>query len=356
MEFRLLLKSISVYGEFMNISPVQPQITPNFAGSEQKPQKLKYNKDTLLENNFKTKMEIGTDKLKKAFTTYPAKGLKGDRNANFYEFLTMGTVPYLLGSAALMGVFNFANKYFTPFAQSKAGSIGKKMALGVAFYGVAKEASKALVNKPVKALTGVDTEMPYAKVVEGFPKFEGDKNTKAVEYHKVFESVEFPRYDLLYGKTLEDRNVYYDKVAKKLGLGENLASSDKEVKPRLKEIIARSNTAKSISSYLWAATGVGVAIQQPWDNFFTAAKKGKGFEKVKNCVRSFGNNFVKSVKDLWTGGANPTTVQKYAGKALIGAAVLSTVIGVANTVINARKSAKLEDKNVFDENRKVVVD
>lgn len=340
----------------MNISPIKPQIETSFVGKEQKPQRLKYNKDTLLENNFKTQLEIKGDKFKKAFTTYPAKGLKGDKNANFYEFLTMGTVPYLMGSAALMAVFNFANKYFTPFAQSKAGSIGKKMALGVAMYGVAKEASKSLVNVPVKAMTGVDTEMPYAKVVEGFPKFEGDKNTKSIEYHKVFESVEFPRYDLLYGKTLEDRNAYYDKVAKKLGLGENLASSDKEVKPRLKEIIARSNTAKSISSYMWAATGVGVAIQKPWDNFFTATTKGQGFAKVKNVVRSFGNNFVKSVKDLWTGGANPTTVQKYAGKALIGLAVASTVIGVANTVINARKSAKLEDKNVFDENRKVVVD
>ncbi|MBR1943197.1 hypothetical protein IJ843_05640 [bacterium] len=342
----------------MNINSVQPQIE-SFSGKvakEQKPQQLKYTKDTLLENNFKTKMEIQGDKLVKAFTTYPAKGLKGDKNANFYEFLTMGTVPYLLGSAALMTVFNAANKFFTPFAQSKAGSIGKKMALGVAFYGVAKEASKALVNKPVKALTGVDTEMPYAKVVEGFPKFEGDTNTKSIEYHKVFESVEFPRYDLLYGKTNEDRNAYYDKVAKKLGLGENLASSDKEVKPRLKEIIARSNTAKSISSYLWAATGVGLAIQKPWDNFFTSATKGQGFAKVKNMARSFGNNFVKSAKDLWTGGANPTKVQKYAGKALIGAAVAATVIGVANTVINARKSAKLEDKNIFDENRKVVLD
>ena len=342
----------------MNIKSVQPPIEQNFLGkaNTQEPQKLKYTKDTLLENNLKTKLEMSGDKLVKAFTTYPAKGLKGDRNSNFYEFLTMGTVPYLLGSAALMGVFNLANKFFTPFAQSKAGSIGKKMALGVAFYGVAKEVSKALINKPVKAFTGVDTEMPYAKVVEGFPRFEGDKNTKAVEYHKVFESVEFPRYDLLYGKTNEDRNAYYDKIAKKLGLGENLASSDKEVKPRLKEIIARSNTAKSISSYLWAATGVGLAIQKPWDNFFVSATKGRGFEKVKNMARSFGNNFVKAAKDLWTGGANPTKVQKYAGKALIGAAVVSTIVGVANTVINARKSAKLEDKNIFDENRKVVED
>lgn len=341
----------------MNINPVMPQIQQGFTSNkEQEPKKLKYAKDTLLENNLKTRATIQADKLTKAFTTYPAKGLKGDRNANFYEFLTMGTVPYLMGSAALMAVFNLANKYFTPFAQSKAGSIGKKMALGVAMYGVAKEASKSLVNVPVKAMTGVDTEMPYAKVVEGFPRFEGDKNTKSIEYHKVFESVEFPRYDLLYGKTNEDRNAYYDKVAKKLGLGENLASSDKEVKPRIKDIIVRSNTAKSISSYLWAATGVGLAVQKPWDNFFVSATKGKGVQKVANMARSFCNNFVKAAKDLWTGGANPTKVQKYAGKALIGAAVAATVIGVVNTVASARKSVKLEDKNVFDANRKVVVD
>jgi len=341
----------------MNINPVMPQIQQGFTSKkEQEPKKLKYAKDTLLENNFKTRATIQADKLTKAFTTYPAKGLKGDKNANFYEFLTMGTVPYLMGSAALMAVFNLANKHFTPFANSKAGQIGKKMALGVAMYGVAKEASKSLVNVPVKAMTGVDTEMPYAKVVEGFPKFEGDKNTKSIEYHKVFESVEFPRYDLLYGKTNEDRNVYYDKVAKKLGLGENLASSDKEVKPRIKDIIVRSNTAKSISSYLWAATGVGLAVQKPWDNFFVSATKGKGVQKAANMARSFGNNLVKAAKDLWTGGANPTKVQKYAGKALIGAAVAATVIGVANTVISARKSANLEDKNVFDSNRKVVVD
>ena len=130
----------------MKVNSVSPQIQQSFQAKEQKPQKLKYHKDTLLENNLKTKLEIQGDKLTKAFTTYPAKGLKGDKNANFYEFLTMGTVPYLVGSAALMAVFNLANKYFTPFAQSKAGSIGKKMALGVAMYGIAKEASKSLVN------------------------------------------------------------------------------------------------------------------------------------------------------------------------------------------------------------------
>ncbi len=337
----------------MEVKNIQSSNNISFSAkaNEQKP--LKYQKDTVLKNNLATQVEVTTDKFTKAFTTYPAKGLKGDKNANFYEFLTMGTVPYVLGSAALMGVFNLANKYFTPFAQSKAGSVGKKLALGVLFYGVAKEASKALINKPVKALTGVDTEMPYAKVVEGLPKFEGDKNTKNIEYHKVFESVEFPRYDLLYGQG-EKRNEYYDKVAKKLGLGENLKSSDKEVKPRIKEIVSKSNSAKSMASYLWAAVGVGLAVQKPWDNFFTATTKGQGLQKVGNCIKSFGRNFVDSAKELWTGGANPTKGQKIAGKALIGAAVAATVLGVVNTVVSARRSSKLSNEEVFDKNKQIV--
>ena len=39
-----------------------------------------------------------------AFIDYPIKGLRGDVNANFYEFLTMGIVPYILGSAVFMTV------------------------------------------------------------------------------------------------------------------------------------------------------------------------------------------------------------------------------------------------------------
>ena len=75
-----------------------------FSGNDSK--KLPYTKDTLLQNNFSTRTRIGFDKLTNALTLYPAKGLKGDKNANFYEFLTMGTVPYLVGSATLMGVCN----------------------------------------------------------------------------------------------------------------------------------------------------------------------------------------------------------------------------------------------------------
>ena len=84
----------------------------NFKNNNAEGKKLPYAKDTLLENNFATRARIGYDKFTNALTLYPAKGLKGSKNANFYEFLTMGTVPYVIGSLMLMSVFNSANKFF----------------------------------------------------------------------------------------------------------------------------------------------------------------------------------------------------------------------------------------------------
>ena len=79
--------------------------------------------------------------------------------------------------------------------------------------------------------------------------------------YKVLESLEFPRWDVKYGDETkgEERNVWFDKIAKKIGLGDNLRDSDQDVKPRVKEIAVKTNVAKTFSSYLWAAVGVGVA-------------------------------------------------------------------------------------------------
>ena len=319
--------------------------------------KLKYDRDTIIEHNPLTSAKIAGTKTLDSFTVYPVKGLNGDKNFNFYEFLSLGIVPYLIGSAGFISVFNLANKYFQPAAKFQADKIGNKMGLGVLFYGLAKWASKKFVSAPVHALTGVDTELPYARVVENHPKFEGDKNTKTIEYHKVFESVEFPRFDLLdRDKNGNITSEYYDKVAKKLGLGDKLNDSRQEVQPRIRDIISRSTAAKNLSSYLWAATGVGFAFQTPWEDFFVSFKQGQGMDKVKNIARAFGKCSVDAIKSLWNGGVNPTKLTKCAGKILLGSAVASTVLGVVNVVSNARKSPKLENEKVFDSNRKVVVD
>lgn len=325
----------------------------SFSSGDKKEKSLEYSHDTLLNNNFATRTKIGIDKLTNAMTVYPAKGFKGSKNANFYEFLTMGTIPYIIGSITMMSVFNSANKHFAPFAKTKASALGQKMALGVLFYGILKSASKAFVSKPVQMFTGIDTEKPYAKVIYELPDDINDTDITSIEHHKVFESVEFPRWDLLYGNELkgEKRNYRYDKIAKKLGMGENLNDSDQEVKPRIKEIVIKTNLAKNISSYLWAATGVGVAFQKPWENFFNVMTfkfwKGKEFKKS---LTSFGKSFVESTKEFWKGEG--TGVAKHSGKILFGAAALTTVLGVINAV--SHKSTHTKD--VINKNERYVVD
>ncbi len=164
------------------INSVNNNINFSADGNDKNKKALDYTHDTLLKNNLATRTLIGIDKLTNAMTVYPVKGLKGSKNANFYEFLTMGTVPYLIGSAMLMGVFNAANKFFAPFARSKASAIGQKMALGVLFYGIAKSVSKSFISKPVQLMTGIDTERPYAKVIYELP----DESNKKEENYSEF--------------------------------------------------------------------------------------------------------------------------------------------------------------------------
>ena len=318
---------------------------------------LEYNHDTLLKNNVVTRTSIGIDRLANAFTVYPAKGLKGSKNANFYEFLTMGTVPYLIGSGMLMAVFNLASKHYAPFQKTMARSTGNKLALGVLFYGIMKNFSKSFISKPIQLFTGIDIEQPYAKVIYELPDDINDTDITSIEHHKVFESVEFPRWDLLYGDESkgENRNVKYDKIAAKLGMGTDLKDSDQEVKPRIKEIVVKSNVAKSISSYLWAAVGVAFAFQAPWENFFNVMTlkfwKGKEFKK---CLQSFGNNFIKSAKTLYNGEGQG--LKKHAGKILLGLAALSSILGVVNALHSSKTPSKVSASDVIDKNNRYVVD
>ncbi|MBO6086732.1 hypothetical protein J6P92_00095 [bacterium] len=328
----------------------------NFS-ADKSSKELEYSHDTLLKNNLSTRTKIQADKLTNAITVYPAKGFKGSKNANFYEFLTMGTVPYLIGSGTLMAVFNAANKYYSPFQKTMAGKYGNKLALGVLFYGIMKNFSKSFISKPIKLLTGIDTEMPYAKVIYELPDDINDTDITSIEHHKVFESVEFPRWDLLYGDEAkgEKRNFRYDKIANKLGMGENLKDSDQEVKPRIKEIVVKSSLAKNISSYFWAACGVALAVQEPWEKYFKVMtfKFWKGKEFMKS-LKSFGSSFTESVEAFWKGEGKG--LKKHAGKILFGAAVLSSVLGVINTMSSSKTPSKIDSADVIKKSDRYVVD
>ncbi len=338
------------------ILPVNNQNpTPFFSANKQKKNEKEYTHDTLLPNNLSTRMRIGMDKFTNAITLYSAKGFKGSRNANFYEFLTMGQIPYLIGSGTLIAVFNAANKHYNLFDQPSAKALGNKMALGVVLYGLLKSASKPLVTAPVHWITGIDTERPYAKVNYELPDDIYDTDITNIEYHKVFESVDFSRWDLLLmdPKSGKPRNARYDIIAKKLGMGTNLKDSDQEVKPRIKEIVEKTSAAKSITSYLWAAAGVALAFQKPWESYFNVATlKFWDTKKFAHSMKIFGKSLVESAKAMYKGEG---CKYKHAGKFMIYTPLAATVLGVLNVMRSEHKPSKLDSADIIEKERKYVV-
>ncbi len=324
-----------------------------------------------------TSAKIKADKLVKAFTKYPAKGMQGSKNANFYEFLTMGTVPYLMGSATMIGVFNIASKFFDTPAAVNASKLGKKMGIGVAVYGVAKELSKKLIETPVNLKYGIDVNLPYRKKIDELPEERNKDNLIAFETHKAFESVDFPRWDLFYNNENfgPERNSYFKKVGKKMGLKEDQLgeAADQKVKPLIKEKLVKTKLYTTLSSYLWAGVGVGVAMQKPWENLVVnpakrmanyknykklaevAKEQGKSIAKYDNFAKDFGKKFVESCKEFVNNGSKST---KIAGRALLGAAVGMTLLGNFSTLLDFNKEGKKNAQastSLIDESKEKVV-
>ena len=313
--------------------------------------------DTLLKNDFTTRTRIAMDKFTKAFTVYPARGLKGSINSDFYEFLTMGTVPYVIGSLTLMSIFNSAAKHFEAFGKSAAYKLGNKMALGVIFYALANTLSKSFVNLPVKWATGIDTQLPYLKVNHQLPESKDDFDLTSYEYHKVGESVEFTRWDLLYGDPNDKKelNRRFDKIAKRNGLGTNLNDSDQAVKPMYKEVLVKSGFARSISSYLWAAAGVALAFQKPWEAYFkVATAKFWNTKDFTHSLKVFGNSLKESAKVFYNPLNPKGKTEKYSGKTILGIAAAATILGVLNAVHITKKPSKVNEKDVIDKNKESV--
>lgn len=150
------------------------------------------------------------------------------------------------------------------------------------------------------------------------------------------------------------RNAYYDKVCKKLGLGSDLKDSDQEAKPRIKEIVVKSKLAQNISSYLWAATGVALAFQKPWEEYFNVATfkfwKGKEFKKS---LSIFGKSLVRSLESLYFGDGSK--IGKHTGKAMIFTSLAASALGVLNVMSSSQKPSKLDSADIIEKERKYVV-
>ena len=309
---------------------------PRYHLSKEDAERIRLSQDHIVNSDLKTKSRIAIDKFENNVSVYPIKGITGNKNSNFYEFLSMGSIPYVVGSLVMMALPNLANKYFKPEAAKSARKIGHKMALGVLFFGIAKNLAPYLISKPLKYKTGIDIDQPYKKIVYEFPT-KGVETPKKIEYHKVFESTEFTRWDLLYNKG-KSRNSYYDEIARKTGLGENLPASDQAAKPEIRKRITKARASSTIISYLWAGLGVAYAMQKPWENLFANKTNEKGFlKKAKYYASEIGKTAVESAKHLYKAPDAKTKVQKHAGKAFLFTAVAATLIGNYFTLKNSKQ-------------------
>ena len=344
-------------------------------GAKSESKKEEDNESKILPNTLRTRIAQKIDKTQSAFTEYPIKGFRGDVNSDFYEFLSMGIVPYLAGSAMFMAMFNLVTKHLNLKSQKLAVN-GKKMALGVVLYGLFKTLSADLVTRPVYWGTGFDIELPYTNVYYPLPTQPGkDANIYPLrQQRKVYDSREFFRKDLIQNDP--DYGVkYYDKIAKKIGLGNDLNDSVTETTPIIQSIISTTKTAKSLSTYAWAGVGVGLAAQNSWTDLFDAisnrkrhiAKPGEGFftkigARLKNAgtnfvdiSKTFGKSFVKAFKTLWTGEKGTSGFMKHAGKAWMLLTAALTIGSTANVIYKARHMGKLANKDIIDDNKESTV-
>lgn len=330
----------------------------------------------ILPNTVGTRIMQKFDKTASAITEYPVKGLRGDVNSDFYEFLAMGIIPYIIGSGVFMGLFNLVNNHLVPNSKKIASATGKKMALGVVMYGLGKTIGNDLVTRPIAAATGVDIELPYRNVYYPLPTKPGEAADIYPQHQqrKVYDSREFFRKDLI-AKDPAYGVAYYDKIAHKLGLGDDLNDSVTETTPIIQSVVSTTKTAKSLASYAWAGVGVGLAMQDSWKDFFDAfsnrakyySKEGDGFfAKLGGKIANFGKNtwhltgefgkaFGKSCKTMWTGPKGKEGYMRHAGKGFILAAAALTAYGISNAIYRARHMGKLANKDLMDRNQESTV-
>ncbi len=294
--------------------------------------------DHIIKKTPLTGARIVADKITKDIFAYAPKGMQGSKNSNFYEYLSLGMIPYIVGSCMMVATSVAATKFFNPTDAKASKMLGKGAALGVVFCAVMKWLGGKVMEKGTKAITGVDMGMPYKKVISELP--ENGKEKVSTEFHRVFESIDFPRWDLInkQGEENGNRYEYYDNIAKKkLGCEEPLNAPDQVVQPLIVRALTKAMAAKSVSSFLWAAVGVSLAAQKPFTNFMSYAKKPKFTKMVKDLPAEFARTFKDAAKALWKGSS---TSSRIVGRGLIISAAASTVLGL----LNVKRGYKIDTK------------
>jgi hypothetical protein len=288
----------------------------------------------------KTKSKLNTIKR---LPGYVSRGLSGDSDANFYEFMQISRIPYYLGGPGLVATILAGMNAFDLRANNAAKFNAKGMAAGCLMYYVMTAVAQKCVDIPVKLFRGIDLNHPFVHVVKTRPENAAGEGGSRLEEHNVFESCEFTRWDLLYnkdGKNPKEINAKYNEVAQKMGISDDANDTDSAIKPTIKELIKQSRAWKYIIAAFGVALGVGLGNQKAIkDEFCTGIFKSNPLSPIKN----INTKVLRPLKDafvtLWKGNSESKS-SKIAGKfAILGFA--ASVIAANVSILKSTDKSKL---------------
>ena len=318
--------------------------------------------DAIRKSDFTTKARIN---IANALNTpgYAYRGMKGDPDFNFFEYLKVSKIPYYIGGITLAAVALGSRNGRNTHAAKQNTAMFKKILAGVVMYYLGREVANAVIDAPVKWFRGLDLNHPYKNVTalrEGNPM--NLPNNKKISNQKVFESVEFTRWDLLYkhkndpvgNPKNEPTNAEFDRLAKKFGAQRYDKDSDSKVKGKIKELIIMANSWKYMLTAPFVTLGLGLANQDAFQkmnlkglwqsitNFIKPSQYTNGANfgaKISSLSVAIKTGFLKPIKDsfvsLWKGHS---TASKILGKGAIITSVALPII--ANLMILNKTSLK----------------
>ena len=301
--------------------------TGYYVSHDEKKEKFYQTESHIHKQNALSGIKAGAHKLTNDIFTYFPKGFQGSKNSDFYEFLSLGMVPYIAGSATMIALYSAVNNKFNAADAFSAGKVAKKMGAGVVLYGIGKLLSQKIAHKGIKASTGIDLDMLYINKVNEFPEPGQEKGVVRTQYPGVFSSVDFYRKDLLAKDSeLNHGNIYAydDKIARKAGFKEQLNAPNQTIGPKIREVKARTTAMENISKYIMAATGVALGSQKAFENikFSNPFKNPKAIIKT---IASIGTALKDGAVQLWK-GTDKNALTKHGGKALVIASAASTLL------------------------------
>lgn len=315
-----------------------------------KEQNKNYKEDTIVSNGFLNKMKINVEKTADIPFVHFPRGLGGAPDFTFFEFLQTAKFPYYVGGPILAALFYAGVKKDNLKSAQAAKHVAKRMAVGVALYYVGAMVAKSIINTTTKVLRGVDLNQPYVKAISTDTNNTGAFK-KSKEYHKLFESIDFTRTDMLYrkGKTPDEINATYKRYGKKYGVKDDTNDVDSTVKPLLKKTIVMARAWQYALTAFYVTLGIGMANQSAWNvdggygfkdtvkDIFAHNKPMK--ERLHNAkiaaydyvLKPFGQSF----KEFWHGQNKTTSI---VGKSVILSTLAATVLGIS--LIATKTSAK----------------